>query len=150
MAKRVKLVKRPWPYELHDEVADLVRKLEESGPRASTGLPMMGDAPLWDMVYAQLLLSVRLYQIAKLADKLDEVERTQMAAFAKLVRDEGEMIARTMLDIFKTTNRASVNITKTTGGWYFVDAIPESRSKSLAASLEAAGKVKRKMRAVRD
>jgi len=145
MAKRVKVIKRPFPYELRDELGELARFLAPDGV-FKPGLPVPGDSPLWDMVYAQLLASLRLLEVAKLVEKMDSVEREAVKNFAHTLKMEGDTIAKSLLEIFHSVEPVSLTVTKTRNGYFFADQVTGTRSESLAKTLEAAAKARKKGR----
>ena len=145
MAKRVKVIKRPFPYELRDELGELARFLAPDGV-FKPGLPVPGDSPLWDMVYAQLLASLRLLEVAKLVEKMDSVEREAVKAFARALKEQGDVIAKSMLEIFHSTDPVSITIQKSRSGFYFADTLPETRTGSLAETLKKAAAGRKKKR----
>lgn len=145
MAKRVSVPKSPFPYELRDELAELARYLAPEGP-LKPGVPTPGDSPIWDLVYAQLTLSLRMLQVAQMVDKLDSVEREAMKAFAKALKEQGDVIAKSMLEIFHSAEPVSITIQKTRSGFYFADTLPNTRTGSLAETLTKAAAGRKKKR----
>jgi len=145
MAKRVIIPKTPWPYELRDDLADMARFLAPDGV-FKPGLPVPGDSPIWDMVYAQLAISLRMLQVAQLVDKMDSVEREAVKAFARALKEQGDVIAKSMLEIFHSTDPVSITIQKSRSGFYFADTLPETRTGSLAETLKKAAAGRKKKR----
>lgn len=140
MASTIKL--KPWP-EMHEEVGDLVRLLDENGPRVAGRWPAMGESPMWDMVYAQLLLAVRMAQLARYVQALDELQRMQANRLAEMMKQQGETIAQVVLELFEKQGAAHLSITRTTTGMYFVDDLPKTKARRLSEALLARAKLKR-------
>lgn len=145
MAKRVSVPKSAFPYELRDELGEMARHLSKDGV-VKSGYPLPGDSPIWDMVYAQLALSLRLLQVAQMVDKMDSVEREAVKAFANALKEQGNVIAKSMLEIFHSAEPVSITIQKTRSGFYFADTLPNTRTGSLAETLTKAAAGRKKKR----